>query len=76
MSHEKLSKLIQKSAREYLRHAGSCGKLLKDFNKAFEKMLIQTTLDYYHNNLSQTAKALGISRTSLYKKIKIHKISC
>lgn len=74
MSHEKLTKLIQKAAKEYLRQAGSYGKLLKDFSRAFEKILIQTTLEHYDHNLSASSKALGISRTSLYKKIKLYNL--
>lgn len=37
---------------------------------AVEKQLIRTTLLEYHNNMTQAAKSLGISRTTLYRKMK------
>ena len=73
--HKKLTYLIQKAAKTYLKHAGPCGKLLKDLNSAFEKTILETTLKHFNHNISLSAKALGISRTSLYHKIKVHKIS-
>jgi|GEM_PF-5165431 transcriptional regulator with PAS, ATPase and Fis domain len=74
MSHEKLTQLIQKASRKYLKQAGPYGKLLKDFTQEFEKIIIVETLDYYSNNLSLSAKSLGISRNSLYKKIKSYNL--
>lgn len=73
MSQKQLTLLIQKSTKLYLKQAGPCGKLLKDFNHAFERTIIETTLQYFNYNLSLSAKALGISRTSLYKKLNHHK---
>lgn len=72
--HKQISTLIQQSAENYLDKAGHCGKLLKDFNRAFEKVIIETTIGYYDNNLSLASKALGISRTTLYDKLKLYNI--
>lgn len=36
-----------------------------------EKELIQNTLELLKNNMSQSAKSLGISRNDLYKKIRL-----
>lgn len=74
MSHPQLKQLIKKSAKQYLKQAGTYGKLLKDFHYAFEKILIETTLSHFEGNVSLSAKALGISRTSLYKKIDLYKL--
>ncbi|MCP8352323.1 helix-turn-helix domain-containing protein [Candidatus Synchoanobacter obligatus] len=73
-SHQNLQQIITQSATQYLQQAGTSGRLLYDFNKAFEKIIIETTLNFYQNNISSAAKALGISRTSLYKKIKHHNL--
>lgn len=73
--HKRLTYLIQKACKTYLQHAGAYGKLLKDLNQAFEKTIIKTTLAHFNQNISLSAKALGISRTSLYQKIKHHKLS-
>jgi transcriptional regulator with PAS, ATPase and Fis domain len=35
-----------------------------------EQLLIRETLDYYSNNISKTAQSLGISRNTLYQKLK------
>lgn len=70
----KLQSLIKQSAKLYLKEAGAYGKLLKDFNRVVEKVLLETTLAHFKNNISLSAKALGISRTSLYHKIEYHKI--
>ncbi|GAB6085574.1 sigma-54 interaction domain-containing protein [Alkaliphilus crotonatoxidans] len=43
---------------------------LKDIFEEIEKKAIQKTLMQYEGNKYQTAKKLGISRTSLYEKIK------
>jgi DNA-binding NtrC family response regulator len=72
--HQKLTQLIELAADKYLKQAGTSGKLLLDFNIWFEKTLIRSTLSHYDHNLSETAKALGISRTTLYKKIQRHSI--
>ncbi len=66
--HKKLRLLIQQATLNYLRQAGTAGKLLSVFTQTFEKIIIQTTLEYYEGNYAKTAKALGISRTTLYKK--------
>jgi len=39
-----------------------------------EKKAIQTALDKFHGNVSAAAKHLGISRSSLYRKLKQHRI--
>ena len=67
--HDKLKLLLEQAAQKYLAQAGTSGKLLHDFNQSFEKTLISLTLKHYNNNHSQAASALGISRTTLYKKI-------
>ena len=72
--HDKLTKLIQKAAQIYLKHAGAYGKMLYDLNTAFEKTILETTLEHFNYNISLSAKALGISRTTLYKKLAHHKI--
>ncbi|HEX9614000.1 MAG TPA: helix-turn-helix domain-containing protein, partial [Bacteroidota bacterium] len=41
---------------------------LKDAVKHFERHFIQQTLNNHHNNKEETAKALGISLSSLYRK--------
>jgi len=43
---------------------------LKDAKKEFEKAYIQRKLSENNNNISQTADAIGIERSHLYKKIK------
>lgn len=40
-----------------------------------EKEAIEDHLHFYHGNISKTAQALGISRKTLYKKIKLLKIN-
>ena len=40
----------------------------------FEKRLILKTLRKFHGNVAQTADALEINRTTLFMKIKQHKI--
>jgi two-component system nitrogen regulation response regulator NtrX len=43
---------------------------LKEAKKEFEKAYIQQKLNENNNNISQTADAIGIERSHLYKKIK------
>ncbi len=74
-NHEQLTELIQQAAKIYLKHAGTYGKMLYDLNTAFEKTILEVTLQHFKNNISLSAKALGISRTTLYKKIAFHKIN-
>ena len=73
-THEQLTALIEEATHTYLKHAGKYGKILYDFNRALEKPIIVTTLSYFNGNLSLAAKALGISRTTLYKKLNFHNI--
>lgn len=42
--------------------------------KDAEVVLIQSALATHHGNLTQTAAALGISRPTLYRKLKVHSI--
>lgn len=42
--------------------------------KDLERIALIRTLELYNNNIRQTAKALGITRTSLYNKIRRYKI--
>ncbi len=72
--HQKLTQLIEKSVQQYLKQAGTSGKLLYDFNNYFEKTIIRTTLMHFNHNLFLSAQALGISRTTLYKKLEKHSI--
>ena len=72
--HNKLSGLIQQAAKIYLKHAGTYGKMLYDMNASFEKTMLETTLLHFDQNISVSAKALGISRTTLYKKMAFHRI--
>lgn len=74
-NHKKLTVLIQDAAQVYLKHAGSYGKMLYDLNLAFEKTILETTLNHFNDNISTSAKALGISRTTLYKKLDLHRIT-
>lgn len=46
-----------------------------------EKTLAQNEMDfilkaltYYHNNLGKTAKALGVSRETIYRKLRKYKV--
>ena len=70
--HQHLSQLIQQASLKYIEQAGACGKLLSVFTHEFERIMITTALEYHKGNYSATAKSLGVSRTTLYKKIKIH----
>ncbi|MDY6916242.1 MAG: helix-turn-helix domain-containing protein, partial [Candidatus Cloacimonadota bacterium] len=36
-----------------------------------EKKILETTLDYFNNNKSAAAKSLGLSRATLYRKLKM-----
>ncbi len=72
--HQKLTHLIEKSVQRYLKQAGTSGKLLYDFNNYFEKTILQSTLEHFDHNLFQSAQALGISRTTLYKKLEKYSI--
>lgn len=38
--------------------------------KQIEELYIIEVLNYYKNNISKTAKALGIGRMTLYRKLK------
>jgi DNA-binding NtrC family response regulator len=40
----------------------------------FEKRVISSTLDNAGGNMSQTARMLGISRSTLYEKCRTHRI--
>ena len=73
--HNKLSALIQQAAKIYLQHAGAYGKMLHDMNASFEKTMLEATLSHFSQNISMSAKALGISRTTLYKKMAFHRIT-
>ena len=73
-THEQLTQLIQDASQNYLKHAGKHGKMLRDLGFAFEKPMLLAALSYFDHNLSYCAKALGISRTTLYKKLKLHNI--
>lgn len=73
-THDKLTALIEEATVTYLKHAGKYGKILYDFNRAIEKPIIITTISHFNGNLSLAAKALGISRTTLYKKLVFHNI--
>ncbi|MDC3180521.1 helix-turn-helix domain-containing protein [Gammaproteobacteria bacterium] len=73
--HQKLTHLIENAVEKYLTQAGTSGKLLYDFNTYFEKTLLVATLAYFDQNLTQSAKALGISRTTLYKKIETYSLN-
>jgi DNA-binding NtrC family response regulator len=42
---------------------------------AMEKQCIEQALDKYKNNFSQTAKALGISLSTLKRKVKIYNLT-
>ncbi len=43
---------------------------LKDAKKAFEKEFIQRKLLQNNNNVTKTAKAIGVDRSYLHKKLK------
>jgi transcriptional regulator of acetoin/glycerol metabolism len=43
---------------------------------ALEKDAIKKALLFYNGNMTQTAKALGIGRNTLYAKIKKYDIGC
>ncbi len=47
---------------------------LKNAKKEFEKEFLQRKLIENNNNVSQTAKSIGVGRSYLYKKIKILKL--
>jgi transcriptional regulator of acetoin/glycerol metabolism len=49
---------------------GSAGKSLKEM----EKTHVQRILDENHWNISRSARILGIDRSTLYSKIKLHGI--
>jgi DNA-binding NtrC family response regulator len=42
----------------------------------YERSLIQHTLEDCHHNRSWAARALGISRVTLYKKMKLYGLDC
>ncbi|MDY6973746.1 MAG: sigma-54 dependent transcriptional regulator [Thermodesulfobacteriota bacterium] len=45
---------------------------LKEARSAFEKIFIETKLQKFDGNVSQTAEAIGVERSSLHKKIKAY----
>ncbi len=47
---------------------------LKDARGEFEKVYIQKKLEENHGNVSETAKAIGLERTHLHRKIKQYQI--
>ncbi|WP_247653542.1 helix-turn-helix domain-containing protein [Flavobacterium sp. CS20] len=47
---------------------------LKSQNEELEKKMIQDTLTKYQFNKTKTAKKLGITRATLYKKIKLYNL--
>ena len=47
---------------------------LKDYMRAYERQCICKMLQNCYCNVKQTAKALGIGESSLYRKMKQHKI--
>ncbi len=49
--------------------------LIDHFCKSVEKIIIENTLIFYNNNQVKTAKALGINRNTLKKKLDYHKIA-
>jgi two-component system nitrogen regulation response regulator NtrX len=48
---------------------------LKEAKKEFEKIYLMQKLEENQGNISQTAEAIGIQRSHLHKKIKIHEIN-
>ncbi|UTC24444.1 hypothetical protein MMH89_04325 [Candidatus Comchoanobacter bicostacola] len=72
--YQHLQRLITQATQRYLEHAGTSGKLLHDFTHNIEKNIIETTLSFCEGNYSTTAQSLGISRTTLYSKLKKHNI--
>jgi DNA-binding NtrC family response regulator len=57
--------------------AGQAGALrLEDMPlEGVEKVLIQKALERYHGNISHAARALGLSRSALYRRLERHEIS-
>ena len=48
---------------------------LKDAKNEFERQLLQHNLDRFGNNVSKTARELGMKRTTIYSMVKKHGIS-
>ncbi|MDD5541636.1 MAG: sigma-54 dependent transcriptional regulator [Acidobacteriia bacterium] len=53
---------------------GNGGPTLEAARKAYERNFILRKLDEYHGNITHTAKALGVERSHLYRKMKALRI--
>jgi two-component system nitrogen regulation response regulator NtrX len=69
LSREQLPRAIRGESEEVMRLAGGFGSL-KDARDAFEREYILKTLKEEQGNVSATARALGLERSSLYRKAK------
>jgi len=49
-------------------------KPLKEFREEAEKRLIEKSLEIYHHNLKEVAKALKVDLSSLYRKMKQYQL--
>lgn len=68
---EKMEFCKKEKCRKYLLY-----KRMNEFNlKKVEEGTIKKALDYYNYNLTKAAKSLGISRNTLYLKIKKYNIN-
>ncbi|MPV86388.1 helix-turn-helix domain-containing protein [Ostreibacterium oceani] len=68
-SHQ-IDKEIQKAVKQYFKHTTRHqGLLYQEMIQQVEKALINSVLEQTQNNHSLCAHVLGISRTTLYKKL-------
>jgi Fis family transcriptional regulator len=73
---EPLSQCVRKALRYYLQHLG--GYEVNDLHqmviREVERPLVETALEYTQGNQTQAARLLGLSRSTLRKKMSQHEI--
>ena len=62
----------RRQRRNFLKAAGGAAKLEEMSLDEVERYLIQRTLSRHEGNVSQAAKALGLSRSAMYRRLQKH----
>jgi len=70
----RLVKQLEAKIKSTMSREGIPGPLPPSMEEV-EKKVIRETLDYYHGNISNAARSLGVGRNTLYRKIKEYGIS-
>ncbi|MCH9757723.1 MAG: Fis family transcriptional regulator [Proteobacteria bacterium] len=75
-SQQQLSISLTEALNSYMRDLSgeSCNNLYQATLDVVEKELLQFTLAHCRGNISAAAKMLGMSRTTLTRKISVHKL--